>query len=88
MTACIDIAVSYRLQMLQVMIVNKQDRRNVSSIEFSWTMVQQQFPWKQEPEEDESEADNVCIDDGRLLRQKALGDGIITGRHSNLYSIQ
>jgi len=51
-------------------------------------MVQQQFPWKQEPEEDESEANNVCIDDGRLLRQKALGDGIITGRHNNLYSIQ
>jgi len=56
------------------------------STAFWRAMVWQKFSWKNKPQNGDSEADNVCINDGWLLRQIALGDGIITVGDSNLHS--
>jgi len=47
-------------------------------------MVQQEFTWKQKPHNDQRHTNDVRINDGRLFRQKALGDGVVTVGQCNL----
>ena len=55
------------------------------STTFCRAMVHQKFSWKQKPENSKCYADNVRIDDGRLLRQKALCDGKVAVGYSKLH---
>ena len=49
-------------------------------------MVLQKLPSKEKPQNGQSEAHNVRVNDGRFLRQEALCDGIVAVGHGNLHS--